>query len=235
MAGLLFTCEHASNKIPRSLRRLFTGKSALLRSHRSWDAGALPVARSISRAFKAPLVQGRHSRLVIDLNRSLHHSNLFSEITKSASQDTRAALIQRIYAPFRLKTRKLIKQFLLAHRRTVHFSIHSFTPSLDGVVRNCEIGILYDPQKSEEKKLAARLKQELSVLLPNARIRLNYPYKGSADGHTTHLRSLFSKNNYIGIELELNQAWLSHLKNKKTERAKVYQCIAYAICTSISP
>ena len=38
------------------------------------------------------------------------------------------------------------------------------------------------------------------------RIQRNYPYKGYINGFTTHLRTLYSDSDYLGIELEVNQA-----------------------------
>jgi hypothetical protein len=36
-------------------------------------------------------------------------------------------------------------------------------------------------------------------------VRLNYPYRGSSDGLTTHLRRLHRDSDYAGVELEVNQ------------------------------
>ncbi len=38
---------------------------------------------------------------------------------------------------------------------------------------------------------------------------MNYPYRGASDGLTTHLRKRFHVNEYLGIELEINQELLS--------------------------
>ena len=46
----------------------------------------------------------------------------------------------------------------------------------------------------------------VSIADPSLRIRRNYPYLGKADGFVTHLRRRFKSEDYIGIELEMNQA-----------------------------
>jgi len=211
----------------------FRGKSKLLNSHRSWDAGAFHAARSISKSLQAPLIHGNLSRLVIDLNRSLHHPCLFSEITKKTPLEVRETLIRRIHNPFRLKTRSLIERYLSDGHPVHHFSIHSFTPTLNGVVRTCEIGLLYDPKRLQEQQLAIRLKHELLLVFPNARVRMNYPYNGTSDGHTKQLRSLFSSKAYAGIEIELNQAWLKSLKKINGKLPEAYRLIANALSCSI--
>ena len=44
-------------------------------------------------------------------------------------------------------------------------------------------------------------------------VRFNYPYKGTADGHTTALRAQFPPSLYAGMELEVSQRYFG--KNKK--------------------
>jgi len=48
-------------------------------------------------------------------------------------------------------------------------------------------------------------------------VRFNYPYLGKADGFTTYLRKQFPAN-YMGIELEVNQAF--SVENKMPESLK---------------
>jgi len=43
-------------------------------------------------------------------------------------------------------------------------------------------------------------------LAPQLRVRRNYPYAGKGDGLTSHLRAHFAQSDYVGIELEVNQA-----------------------------
>ena len=56
-----------------------------------------------------------------------------------------------------------------------------------------------------EKTFAHELYQTL-IRETSLRVRMNYPYQGRSDGHTTALRRLFGSGEYIGIELEVNQA-----------------------------
>jgi predicted N-formylglutamate amidohydrolase len=86
--------------------------------------------------------------------------------------------------------------------RVLHISVHTFTPVLHGVTRNADIGLLYDPSRKSEKQFAELWGAKLSAL---GRVRNNYPYKGTNDGHTTALRRIFKQEVYLGIELEVNQ------------------------------
>ena len=89
--GLVITCEHGGNRIPRPYRDLFQAHQALLDTHRGFDPGALIMARELATAFAAPLVASTVSRLLVDLNRSIGHPRLHYEaIRKRASRGTSA-------------------------------------------------------------------------------------------------------------------------------------------------
>jgi predicted N-formylglutamate amidohydrolase len=66
--------------VPEAYAGLFTGHQALLDSHRGWDPGALPLGRQMASAFGAPLFASTTTRLLIDLNRSIGHRHLHSEL-----------------------------------------------------------------------------------------------------------------------------------------------------------
>ena len=76
---------------------------------------------------------------------------------------------------------------------------------LDGKVRGADVGLLYHPGRRGEAEVCARWKESLAALASDIRVRRNYPYAGKGDGLTTHLRLRFAQNDYIGIELEVNQ------------------------------
>ncbi|MCA9639210.1 MAG: N-formylglutamate amidohydrolase, partial [Myxococcales bacterium] len=174
------------------------------RSHRGWDPGALQVARHLSRVFEVPLVAGRFSRLVIDLNRSAHHPRLFSPWSKPLHAAQRQRLLA-LHAAHWAQVVHHLEGVLAWGPRVFHVAVHSFTPELDGERRNADIGLLYDPSRQLERELAARLKTDLSGA--GCRVRLNYPYRGVADGLPTALRKRVGAA-YAGLELELNQAFV---------------------------
>ena len=201
----LITCEHGGNRIPAPCRRLFRGRRALLDSHRGYDPGALVMARELARAFRAPLVTSTISRLVIDLNRSLGHPQLFSAATRGAPAALRAEIVERHYLPYRAQVEHLVRRSVSRGRRVIHVSSHSFTPELGGKVRRADVGLLYHPGRRGEVELCARWKASLAAMAPELRVRRNYPYAGKGDGLTAHLRRGFPPGAYVGIELEINQ------------------------------
>jgi predicted N-formylglutamate amidohydrolase len=201
----LISCEHGGNRIPVPYRSLFNSFHALLNSHRGYDEGALLMARELATAFKAPLVTSTISRLLIDLNRSIGHPQLFSAATRSASAAVREQIVAQIYQPYRVRVERLVRQSVARHRRVIHISSHSFTGELNGKVRHADVGLLYHPARNGETELCARWKASLAALAPEMRVRRNYPYAGKGDGLTSYLRLHFSRKAYVGIELELNQ------------------------------
>ncbi|MEP7329715.1 MAG: N-formylglutamate amidohydrolase [Betaproteobacteria bacterium] len=203
--SFIVTCEHGGNRIPAPLRRLFRGQQKLLDTHRGFDPGALIMAHALARSLRAPLVQSTVSRLVVDLNRSIGHPRLFSSFTRHLPADIRASIIERHYRPYRTEVEHLVERAISRGRRVIHLSSHSFTPVFDGRVRTADVGLLYHPTRPRERALCAHWKAALAASAPAIRVRRNYPYAGRDDGLTSWLRRQFSANDYVGVELEVNQ------------------------------
>jgi predicted N-formylglutamate amidohydrolase len=163
------------------------------------------MARALASAFRAPLVTATVSRLLVDLNRSIGHPQLFSAATRGVPAEARAKIIERHYRPYREQVERLVRRSASRGRRVIHVSSHSFTPVLNREVRRADVGLLYHPGRRAERELCARWKAALAVAVPQVRVRRNYPYAGKADGLTSYLRRRFASGAYVGIELEVNQ------------------------------
>lgn len=204
----LFTCEHGGRGVPGEYAALFRGADATLASHRGWDAGALDVFNAIAPSLADAAVAATMTRLLIDLNRSLHHPRVFSEFTRSLPAAVRKDIAARWWRPWRDRVTGTIAAWREAGHEVQHISVHSFTPVLDGEIRNADIGLLYDPARDPEGSFCRRLQALLGER--GWRVRRNYPYRGNDDGHTTALRRQFGAS-YAGVELELNQALFPRL------------------------
>jgi len=205
-SGLHFiiSCEHASNAVPDEWAHLFRDGGEVLKTHRGWDPGALPIAQRLAKRLNVPAMVYPYGRLLIEPNRSLHHPNLFSEFTKNLSRSDKQKLIDMYWTPHRDKILKMVNS-VHGKKTTLHIGVHTFTPVFDGVVRKVDIGLLYNPKRKNEKSFCTALKKNLKSEFPELKIRMNEPYKGSADGLTTSLRKQFFPDDYLGIELEVNQ------------------------------
>lgn len=202
---LLFTCEHGGHTVPPPFRAQFRGAAEVLKSHRGWDPGALALAQRFAEAFRAKLFFSTTTRLLVELNRSLHHPKLFSDYTRGLSRDAKRQVIEAYYLPHRRAVERYIASEIAAGRPVLHIGVHSFTPELNGEVRQADIGLLYDPARQEERRFCETWRKELLAVAPELRVRKNYPYLGTADGFTTYLRRQFGDADYAGIELEVNQ------------------------------
>lgn len=222
---LILSCEHGGNDIPPAWKANFSGKESILNSHRGYDPGTDNLFD-----FLRPLAQfgirNKVSRLLIEFNRSKHHPHLFSEWSKHLSAIEKDYLIKEYYQPYRNQLISEITKLLSKEDTSVlHLSIHSFTPELNGKQRKNDIGLLFDPKRIPERDFSKQFK---ALLLKNKgaySVRFNYPYLGTADGLTTALRNIFPEN-YLGIELEINQKWLNGKSFPKDLKQLIYRSVA---------
>ncbi|MCE2947528.1 MAG: N-formylglutamate amidohydrolase [bacterium] len=204
-AVLVVSCEHGGNRVPAAFTHLFEGADALLATHRGWDPGALELARRIATRFDAPLHASTTTRLLVDLNRSIGHRQLFSGITRPLPASEREAILEAHYRPHRDAVEHAVDARVAAGAQVAHVASHSFTPILDGVEREIDIGWLYDPRRPAEAAFVARWMHAFGRRAPGLRLRRNQPYRGRSDGLASLLRSRHPDAAYAGIELEVNQ------------------------------
>ena len=214
---LLLSCEHGGVRVPAPYRHLFRSHSAreALGSHRGSDLGALALARSLRRSLGAPLRWSTVTRLLVDLNRSVGHPRVFSEFSRAIGQAEREAVLARYYFPYRMGIESWIEGQVRRGHQVLHLGVHSFASELNGLTRNADIGLLYDPSRRTERVFCQSWQAAFGTVDPSLRVRRNYPYLGKADGLTTHLRALFGPRQYLGIELEANQALLGTAQGRR--------------------
>jgi len=206
---VLVTCEHASNCLPPAYGTLGVN-SADLSSHVAWDIGAAKLARTLTERLDCTSVVGRYSRLLIDLNRSESSPTLIVtrshgvEIPGNRDLDSseRRHRIDTYHRPYNAEVERCVRERIATWGSCLHLSVHSFTPSLDGTNhRNCDVGVLYHPQRTQEHRIAELLRRELGRT--SLRVRRNYPYRGSLDGVQTRMKKMLEDGAYIGIQFEV--------------------------------
>jgi predicted N-formylglutamate amidohydrolase len=206
---LLISCEHGGSRIPPQYRSLFLHQQYLLSTHKGFDIGALDRAKILSRHFSAPLFYSEISRLLVDLNRSIGRTSLFSEATRSLGPADKGYVLENFYHPYRDAVLQKIEKWIAGKIRVLHISVHSFTPVLNGRIRRCDVGLLYDPSRQMENLFCRLWKHEIGRVCDNWVVRRNYPYLGISDGLTSCLRKMLPENRYLGVELEINQKMLT--------------------------
>ena len=169
-------CDHASNRVPRSLANLGL-EPAQLADHIGWDAGAAEVARRLSDHLDAPLVLSSYSRLVIDCNRPLESPESIPEQSAGVSvpgnraltPGDRATRIAGLFRPYHEAITRLLDR--RAGRPSLLLSIHSFTPELDGQRRPWHIAISYGRDRRLAALMLDALKTDASLVVGD-----NEPY-----------------------------------------------------------
>ena len=207
-AILILTCEHASNRLPAAFKKAVPAE--VLKTHRAYDIGAVQVFRKLVKFAKPEFFcEGNFSRLFVDLNRTITNKSAFSDYLRN--NENAKAQATAYWNEYRAAIEKFVDSALKPKTRAaksaptiIHLGIHSFTPELNGKVRNTDIGILYDPARPQECAYANVIKAEIKRLYPAMKVRFNYPYKGTSDGLTTTLRKKIGPR-YVGIEIEINQ------------------------------
>jgi predicted N-formylglutamate amidohydrolase len=188
-SSCVLVCEHASNRLPKSLGTLGLPEAELQR-HIAWDIGAEQVARLLSRFIDAPLVLQRYSRLAYDCNRPPDSADAMPEISETThipgnrhlSPDDKLMRTREIYRPFHTTVAEVLDRRAAEGTRSTVVTIHSFTPVYKGKPRTVELGILHDRDRG--------LADELITSFPTVDARLNEPY-GPDDGvlHTLNLHA----------------------------------------------
>ncbi len=219
---LLITCEHAGNQVPPTYKPLFSGGQEVLETHRGWDSGAVDVAQALAKAFDLPCYYYENTRLLIELNRSLDHPQLFSEYSMVLNDLEKQYLIDTFYLPYRNQMSTKVAEEVAQGRQVVHLSIHSFTPIWDGVERKVEIGLLFDEDRKFEGSFCSEMKEQLLKTI-DCNVCFNEPYLGKDDGFTTYLRTQYTDENYLGLEIEISQ------KYNNSEQMLITQALVHTL------
>ena len=76
---ILIIADHASNYLPKENYKLGL-TSAFLNQHIAFDIGVKELSLDLSNRLKCKVIQGKYSRLLIDLNRDLDDPTIIPEI-----------------------------------------------------------------------------------------------------------------------------------------------------------
>lgn len=223
---LVLTCEHASNRLPDGVS---WGEDAwLAETHWAWDPGAAGFTRDLARTFRSRAVLSRFSRLWVDPNRDLDSPTLFRDIAEGRpvrlntglADDARRARIEGWWRPYHAAVDRVAAE----QRAELLFSVHSFTPEYEGVVREVEIGVLYD----RDDALAARFVDGFAG--SGFDVRHNEPYSGK--GGMMFACDVHARRHGLGaLELELRQDLLADT----LARPRLLKAVERALAAVLNP
>lgn len=200
---LIVTNEHGGNHIPKAYEFLFLEKTDILASPKACDIGSIDIYKALYPIADFHL-GSKTSRLLVDLNRSVHHPRVFSAFSKKLSHAERDVLLDKYYMPYRGELISEIEKNRLIGESTLHIGVHTFAVLSKGDLNAIDIAMLYDPKKIVEHRAAVLWKKELLSRMPDLHIRFNFPVNGATDGLPPNMRKAFPEA-YAGIELLVNQ------------------------------
>ena len=178
---LLLVCDHASRRFPESLGDL--GLDPVARTcHLAWDIGAGALTEQVATDLGLTAVLAEYSRLIVDCNRDLADPSAFLEFgdgivihgNRGLDRRARDLRAEEIYWPYHYAIDMELKRLSAIEYPPAVVSIHSFTPVLDGVSREWEIGVLWDADRDTAEIIIDGFRAE------GYRVGDNEPYSGKA-------------------------------------------------------
>ena len=134
--ALVITCEHASNAVPDFVVRAFkiAGLAGIPKD---------TLYRRLVRTMRPDFyLAGKFSRLVADLNRSESSRDFFSAYTRDLPDNVKEH-IRKLWLQHHNKVEHFVAKHIAGHSKglhVIHLGIHSFTPILNNVIRNADVG-----------------------------------------------------------------------------------------------
>jgi predicted N-formylglutamate amidohydrolase len=205
-AKLLLICDHASRAIPRALGGLGL-EEALLMRHIGWDIGAAGVTRRLAALLDCPAVLCGYSRLVIDCNRGLGDPTSIPEVSDGIpvpgnvglAPAARVARVDRIFRPYHAAIAAQLAGFAERGIAPVLFSVHSFTPIMNGFARPWHVGILWD----KDPRVPVPLIAELAAADSRRIVGDNEPYSEREEptGYSVRTHAVPAGLPHAGVEI----------------------------------
>lgn len=190
-APILIVCDHASRIIPRALDTLGLDEGAL-RRHIAWDIGAAELTRRLAERHRAPAVFAGYSRLVIDVNRQPGDPHSIVEESDGVavpgnlglSVAEKHARAEIFHWPYHHAIDEAFAGLRLRGPEPLLFSVHTFTPSLNGEDRIWDLGVLWNRDPRLAVPLIEILREKKGLEVGD-----NRPYSGRDIAYTLNLHA----------------------------------------------
>ena len=195
---ILIIADHASNFVPEENNKVGLLNS-FLNKHIAFDVGVKELSLDLSNRLKCKVIQGKYSRLIIDLNRDLDDPTVIPEIVDRKIIPGNIGLgkselrlrIEKIYNKYHYEIDQTIKN----KKVKVILSLHSFNPIFKNKRRLLEFGIL----SNEDKNLSSIIIDQLKLQKLN--VGDNKPYRGNLIGDSMYRHGLKNKLPHALIEV----------------------------------
>jgi predicted N-formylglutamate amidohydrolase len=185
--GLVLVADHARRELPDEYGGLGLPAPEFER-HIAYDIGVEAVTRELAALTGAPAVLANFSRLLIDPNRGEDDPTLIRQLYDGTvvpgnyptAAEERERRLERFYRPYHDAVAATVASVAeTSGRAPFIFSVHSFTPVMQGFVRPWHVGVLWDRDDRAPKPLIEALAADKSLVVGD-----NEPYDGALRGDT---------------------------------------------------
>ncbi|NQV56705.1 MAG: N-formylglutamate amidohydrolase [Rhodospirillales bacterium] len=185
-------CDHASNAIPAALNNLGL-EEGQMEDHIAWDIGAANVTRHLARKLDATAFLNNYSRLLIDANRQPGDPSSIPEISDETqipgnhglNEDQQIQRSETFFWPYHHAISDGIAHLWRRGTAPALFSVHTFTPSMNGADRPWQISVLWN----RDPRMAKPLIERLGLRRPDSTIGDNQPYSGKDVAYSLDLHA----------------------------------------------
>ncbi len=204
--GLVLLADHARRALPAEYGDLGLPAAEFDR-HIAYDIGVEAVTRELAALTGAPAVLAGFSRLLIDPNRGEDDPTLIRQLYDGTivpgnyplAEEERERRLERFYRPYHDAVAATIASVAQASGRAPFvFSVHSFTPVMQGRARPWHVGILWDRDDRAPRALIEALASEGDLVVGD-----NEPYDGALAGDTLFRHA--TANGFAHALIEIRQ------------------------------
>jgi predicted N-formylglutamate amidohydrolase len=206
MLKTIFSCEHGGNQIPEKYKPLFENQQHLLTTFKSYDIGAMNLYKDLLEEMGDHGNHFQYCRMLVDVDKDINSHDLFSQTISKLTTREQNKILKDYYFPWREELEKQIAA-LAKSNHVLHCSIHTFSPLVNDEKRDVDVAVLFEPERKLEALFAEKFISFLQEENPKLRIKANYPIPGGNEGFVHHLKQQKFSKKYIGIQLEVSQAF----------------------------
>jgi predicted N-formylglutamate amidohydrolase len=204
--GMVLLGDHARRTLPEEYGSLGLPASEFDR-HIAYDIGVETVTRELAATLGVPAVLANFSRLLIDPNRGEDDPTLIRQLYDGTivpgnypmAPEERKRRLDRFYRPYHDAVGAMIASVAQASRKAPFiFSVHSFTPVMQGIRRPWHVGILWDVDDRVARPLIDMLAADKTLVVGD-----NEPYDGALRGDTMFRHAIV--NGFAHALIEIRQ------------------------------
>ena len=204
--GIVLLADHAKRALPEEYADLGLPPAEFQR-HIAYDIGVEAVTRRLAELTGAPAVIAGFSRLLIDPNRGEDDPTLIRQLYDGTvvpgnypmAPQERERRLDRFYRPYHDAVGAMVASVAEASGAAPFiFSVHSFTPVMQGRARPWHAGVLWDLDDRVARPLIEMLAEDPQIVVGD-----NEPYDGALRGDTMYSHAIV--NGFAHALLEIRQ------------------------------